>query len=182
MNPISKDVALKFCELCNWTYEAWVTHKRLFDENKIPESNIGKCVAFTHRLSVITQEYSLQQIAKLHDPATQRSSANLTIDYMVRFGEWDEQKGDIEKICADLLGLWERLKPARNKILAHNDLGALMTDSPLGAFPEGLDDEYFRTLQSLANEVHKKWVGGLYPFNELAVVDVDEFLALLNRT
>ena len=181
MNPVSRDIALKFCELCNWTYEVWVTHKRLFDKNKIPESNIGKCVAFTNRLSVITQEYSLQQIAKLHDPARQGNSLNLTIDYMVRFGEWGERRGDIEKIHAKLLNLWKHLRPARNKALAHHDLEMLMADASLGDFPGGMDDEYFDALQALANEVHNKCIGGPYPFNDLAQVDVEEFLALLER-
>ena len=80
MDPISKDIALKFCELCNWVYETWVTHKFLFDENKTPADNIGKSPYFTNRLSIITQEYCLQQIAKLHDPAIQGNSSNLTVD------------------------------------------------------------------------------------------------------
>lgn len=181
MDPISKDIALKFCGLCNWVYETWVTHKLLFDENKTPENNIGKSAYFTSRLSIITQEYSLQQIAKLHDPAIQGNSLNLTVDYMVRFGEWGGRAGDIKMIQDELLGLWERLKPARNKALAHNDLETLMADTALGSFPEGADEKYFAALQALTNEVHEKWVGGPYPFSDLAQADVREFLALLER-
>ncbi len=181
MDPITKDIALKFCDLCNWVYETWVTHKFLFDENKTPENNIGKSAYFTNRLSIITQEYCLQQIAKLHDPAKQGKSLNLTVEYMVRFGEWGEREDDIKRIHDRLLGLWERLKPARNKALAHNDLETLMADAALGSFPEGVDEEYFAALQDLVNEVHEKWVGGPRPFNDLAQADVEEFLALLER-
>ncbi|MDP6884121.1 MAG: hypothetical protein QF830_08295 [Rhodospirillales bacterium] len=181
MDPISKDIAHKFCEGCNWVYETWVTHKLLFDDNNNPGRNIGKAGAFTERLSSITQEYCLQQIAKLHDPAIQRNSKNLTIDYMMRFGEWGERKTDIEKIEAQLQRLWKCIRPARNKALAHNDLETLMADAPLGSFPDGLDDQYFDALQALANEVHEKWVGGPYPFNNLAQNDVIEFLTLLER-
>ena len=181
MNSISKDAAVKFCQLCNWTYETWVTHRLLFDLNKTPESNIGKAAHFSSRLAIITQEYCLQQIAKLHDPAIQKNSLNLTIDYIVRFGEWDERRGHIEGIHAKLLNLWERLKPARNKVLAHNDLETFMADAPLGSFPERADDEYFEALQALVNEVHERWVGGPYPFNDLAGADANEFLALLER-
>ena len=181
VNPISQDTAVKFCELCNWVYETWVTHKFLFDENKTPEKNVGKSPSFTSRLSIITQEYCLQQIAKLHDPAIQGNSLNLTVDYIIRFGEWGEQADEIGKIHDKLLGLWERLKPARNKALAHNDLETLMADAALGSFPEGADEEYFAALQTLVNEVHEKWVDGPYPFNDLANADVEEFLALLER-
>ncbi len=103
MPPISKDIALKFCGLCNWVYEAWITHKLLFDDNEAQKDSIGKAAAFMVRLSTITQEYSLLQIAKLHDPAIQKNSLNLTVDYMMRFGEWGERRGTIENIFARLL-------------------------------------------------------------------------------
>lgn len=181
MEPISKDVAIKFCELCNSAYEAWVTHKVLFDENQTPAKNIGKSAYFTARLSIITQEYSLQQIAKLHDPAIQGNSLNLTVDYIVRFGQWGERTDHIKAIHDKLLDFWAHLKPARNKALAHNDLEALMAGASLGSFPEGEDREYFEALQALVNEVHEKWLDGPYPFNDLAEADVREFLALLER-
>jgi len=181
MNRISKDTAIRFCELCNWAYETWVTHRFLFDENKTPENNIGKSPAFTIRLAFVTQEYCLQQIAKLHDPAKQGNSLNLTIDYMIQFGEWNNRRNEIENICAILLQLWDRLRPARNKALAHNDLETVMANVPLGNFPPGADNEYFEALQAFVNEVHEKWVGGPYPFNDLAQADVEEFLALLER-
>ena len=140
MDPISRDVAIKFCIQCNWAYESWVTHKLLFDKNEKPEDNIGKCAYFTHRLSIITHEYSLQQIGKLHDPAIQGNSLNLTVDYMVRFGEWGERKDEIDRIHAKLLELWNRVKPARNKILAHSDFETVMADTTLGAFQEDADE------------------------------------------
>lgn len=182
MDPISKDVALKFCKLCDWVYQTWVTHKFLFDENKAPEKNIGKLPYFANRLSIITQEYCIQQIANLHDPAIQGNSLNLTVDYMVRFGEWGGRADAIKKIHDNLLGFWEHLKPARNKALAHNDLETLMADAALGSFPEGADEEYFAELQSLVNEVHEKWVDGPFPFNDLAKADVQEFLDLLESS
>ena len=181
MDAISRDTALKFCKLCDWVYETRITHKFLFDENNTPEKNIGKSPYFTSRLSIITQEYCLQQIAKLHDPAIQGNSLNLTVDYMVRFGEWGEREANIRRIRDKLLGLWERLKPARNKALAHNDLETLMADTALGSFPKGADEKYFAALQALVNEVHEKWVGGPYPFNDLTKADVQEFLALLEQ-
>lgn len=181
MVAVSKDIAIKFCGLCNWVYEAWLTHRFLFHENETPDENIGKARAFTVRLSTITQEYTLQQIAKLHDPATQGKSNNLTIDFIVRFWEWGEQQDTIDKIAERLSHLWTHLKLARNKVLAHADLETVIADTPLGAFPEGMDDNYFDALQELVNEVHKKWVGSPYTFNDRAKKDTVEFLAVLER-
>ena len=179
MAIMTEEVALKFCELCNWVYESWITHKALFENNRNKENNIGRCAQFTSRLSIVTQEYSLQQIAKLHDRAVQGASTNLTIDYVMTFGEWGERKDEVEEIAARLDGLKERIIPARNKILSHNDLITILENQPLGGFPEGDDEDYFEALQDLVNVVHDRWRDGPYPFNDLAEADVHEFLHLL---
>lgn len=182
MNTVSSDVAKQFCELCNWAYECWVSHKLLFDQNKEPETNIGKAKHFTARLSVITQEYCLLQICKLHDPAIQRSSLNLSVEYIVRFGDWRADTVRIKSYVQRLTDLFEKIKSARNKLLAHNDLEAMNESAALGAFPVGLDSEYFSVLQELVNAVSEKWLGGPHPFNDLAKVDVEEFLRVLERS
>ena len=56
-----------------------------------------------------------------------------------------------------------------------------MGSAALGEFPEGLDDEYFSALQELVNAVHEKWLDGIFPFNDLAVADVEEFLHMLEK-
>lgn len=182
MNPISSDVAIKFCKLCDWTYECWLTHQRLFDENDRKKKTIAKAQYFTARLSIITQEYVLLQICKLHDPARQGNSLNITIDYILQFGDWGSDKKKIQDIVSRLNTLFEKIKSARNKVLCHNDFKALMEEeATLGDFPNGLDKEYFYALQELVNEVHGKWFDGPYPFNDLAGADVDEFLLIFEK-
>ena len=56
-----------------------------------------------------------------------------------------------------------------------------MADTVLGSFPEGIDEQYFGALQELVNEVHEKWSGEPFPFDDLAKADVFEFLSLLQR-
>src|SRR3954454_7230311 len=136
MEIISKDIARKFCETCNWAYEVWITHKKLFDENIDHERNIGKVKHFAHRLSIITQEYGLLQITKLHDPAVQRKSTNLTIEYIIRFGEWEEDEHHMKLLQQRLSDLYEKIRQARNKILAHNDIEAALGNEIMGSFPE----------------------------------------------
>ena len=126
-------------------------------------------------------EHNYREICKLHEPAIQGNSLNLTIDYIVRFGNWGPDAERIKKIVARLEPLFKRIKLARNKVLAHNDLEALMDSSELGEFPEGLDEEYFLALQELVNEVHEKWLDGPYPFNDLARVDALGLLNILEK-
>lgn len=181
MYSISQEIALKFCELCNWTYESWITHKHLFDKNDKKKETIGRAIYFTHRLSIITQEYCLLQIAKLHDPAIQNGFVNLTIEYMVKYGDWGIEKGTIESIQEKLSKLWLEIKHARNKVLSHNDLETIISDEAIGSFGESADDEYFEYLQEFVNAVHNRWFGTPYFFNDLAKVDVKEFLLLLEN-
>ncbi len=180
---MNRDIALLFCQACCWAYQSWVTHKYLFDQNDIKADTLEKSVAFFKRLLPITQEYCLQQIAKLHDLAIQKKDLNVSIDFVVKFGEWGAKESEIRKIEARLLILWKNLKTARNKLLAHNDLEALLENEALGKFPEGEDDLYFVALQELANEVYARWFGNEpYPFDDLAKNDVWEFLSVLERS
>ena len=176
---VSQGDAEAFCSQCNWAYEAWITHRCLFDDNRNPEDNISLAQDFTVRLSIITQEYALLQISKLHDPWKQGRHVNLSIDYMVRFGDWGDNQERIKEISSRLTQLHDFIRPARDKILSHNDLDTVKRSLTLGGFSEGVDEQYFDALQELANEVHLRWTGRLYPFNDLAIADVREFLALL---
>jgi len=178
MNAISKDEACEFCKLCEWAYECWITHKRLFDDNPNKDVTIGKFKDFTYRLSIITQEYMLLQICKLHDPAEQSGKYNLTINYIVEHGGWGTENNRIKKLKTQLDDLRNHLLPARNKILSHNDLETIVNGTILGKFPQGMDEKYFAALQELADAVSDKWLGRpVYPFNNLAGADVEEFLA-----
>ena len=187
MNSISPDVAKKFCELCQSTYDCWAMHEQLSNKLNQAGNTITTAQFFINRLSKISQEYTLLQICKLHDPAIQKKSLNITIDYIVRFGDWEPDKEEIEKIVKLLNTLFEKIKPARHKVIAHNDLETLMgEETNLGVFPDGLDDEYFEALQELVSMVQKKWPIGQPPFlsfaeSSFAVADADEFVNALKR-
>ncbi len=144
-------IPVSFCQLCDWTYQVWITHKCLFDANPTPNNNIGRLPHFTSRLATITQEYALQQIAKLHDPWKQGNATNLTINYFVERGAWGRQKPIVQEIAARLAELHERILPARNKILSHHDLDTAISNTTLGSFSVGDDDSYFASLQELAS-------------------------------
>ena len=182
MTGHSTKVLTEFFKLCNWAYDAWRIHRVLFDDNprkvELRNSAAGNGLV---RLSIITQEYLLHQISKLHDPAIQQGQANLSIEYMLRFGGWDaETKKKLETVKARLDEFAAQLKTVRNKVLSHNDLESTLNGSTLGAFPDGEDVEYFRSLQEFVDIIHKATVGGTNLFCEDAANDaaiVSEFLA-----
>ena len=74
------------------------------------------------------------------------SNLNGSSSCLGRFGDWGRYAYRINGYVQHLTSLFEKLKSARNKVLAHNDLEAIMESTALGEFPEGLDDKYFSVL------------------------------------
>ena len=181
MTPFSQPVAIEFCKLCGWAYEAWLNHRELFDLNprtaELQKSLAGDELA---RLSVISQEYSLLQIAKLHDPAVVSGKITLGIDYVVTYGSWSPgTRTKLENLRTQLNGFGSQLRDVRNKSLSHNDLAQIVAGATLGEFKSGEDESYFRSLQELVDIVHGEVVGGPWPFNDLVKNDVVAFMATL---
>jgi hypothetical protein len=169
MSAHSEIVVYKFCDLCQWAYEAWRTHRTLFDDKphtaKLRSSKGGNAL---YRISIITHEYSLHQIAKLHDPATQKGQANLGIDYMIRFGGWDvATKTKLLSLQIQLNKLNEKIHGLRNKILSHNDLETILNESSLGSFTAEDDTEYFKTLEEFVNVLHENPIGEPWRFTDV---------------
>src|SRR6185437_12876002 len=89
MPALSHEVVLEFCNHCQWTYEVWRNHLELFDNNERltgPRNSYVK--KELNRLSIISQEYGLLQIAKLHDKTDKYGNVNLGIDCLLNSGAW----------------------------------------------------------------------------------------------
>lgn len=185
MSALSPSIIIEFCKLCDWAHESWITRKIIFDDNSNIENLMkGDCGYFLERLSKITHEYALLQLIKLHDPSVQRKSVNLSIDYVIRFGGWDKKTTDsLVILSSDMEGrLAQSVKSARNKIITHNDIEAILNGSPLGSFDLNADLEYFNKLQEFVNIVHEKSIGRPFPFNNSAQNDAQVFKNILNST
>jgi hypothetical protein len=183
MSAHSTTVVEEFCALCNKAYAVWRIHKVLFEDNprkkELERSVAGK--ALVH-LSIISQEYLLHEISKLHDPAIQQNHANLGVEYMVRFGGWDKTtEAKLQALQMQLNELDQKIRPARHKILSHNDLETILRGDPLGEFPKGMDDDYFKTLQEFVNVVNDSVIGGPSPFSEDASIDADALLSFFKE-
>ena len=80
---------------------------------------------------------SAAPLAKLHDPALQSGRYNLTVEYIVYHAEWvQDARRQLDALSADLEELSKAVRGARNKLLAHNDLDAILSQSTLGAFDD----------------------------------------------
>ena len=175
ISPATQSDAQAFCGACQWVYECWTTHANLFeclpkhlkDERSVTladflETPYGRCL---DRLNTISQEYSILQIAKLHDPAVQGIYENLSIDFFVKQTFWSEDETPIiREISLALGGFSDQISDARKKILAHNDRSAFAENLPLGDFPEGDDQKYFHTLGQLCSMIWNKFPNRNWPY------------------
>ena len=177
----SHQVATEFCKLCDWAYQVWLNHRHLFDDNpRGPELQKSFAADALLRLSKISHEYTLLQIAKLHDRSVVAGEVTLGIDYILKYGGWEPATFDqLSSIAARLDQFATNLRSGRNKILSHNDLAAVLSGAPLGDFDKNDDIQYFDALQEFVNLVHESVVGGPFPFEDLVENDVLAFLAIL---
>jgi AbiU2 len=177
MSVLTPQIVDEFWQICNAAYECWLGHRGLFDDNANLEQLGGShCAAFLAHLSIVTQRDTLQQIAKLHDPAKQFGQNNLSIAYVVDNGLWDrETRMRLSVLKGKLDAFAELLRQARNKIIAHNDVAARLLRPALGGFPDGADIEYFNNLQAFVDIV----AGEPRPFNDLVRNDARVFVEAL---
>jgi hypothetical protein len=190
-SPIDQPtLAREFCLQCNWAFACWIAHRRIFDDNPNKEALDEIAPNFNQHLWRISQTYSYLQICKLHDPAKTLNNDNLSISYITKYiaksPDWsDSEKASIRQSAGKINELYSRMmKPARNKVIAHNDLEVLLQGDPIGGFPEGLDREYFQSLEEFAGRVYRKWVGGHYCFKDMnhAMDGAYEYLEVLRNS
>ena len=169
VSPATSKNAEAFCELCQRIYNYWITHyhlserlpDRLQQERNITEEEFaqrpyGQCLQL---LTEISQPYIILEIAKLHDPARQGSNENLSINFFVNQKDfWSEkEESSINDIVSELDKFYKFIEEARNKILAHNDLSVYENNQPLGGFPQGEDEKYFRALGRLCSMIWNRF-------------------------
>ena len=183
-HALSASVVSDFCTLCDKAHEYWLNHLELFDNNP-RNTELMKSIARDEweRLSIISHEYSLLQVRKLHDRAVTSGKITLGIDYMLKYGGWsDSVRSRLEGLANELDGLADKLEDVRNKILSHNDLATIVAGARLGEFADGADEKYFKDLQEFVNTVHDEVIGGPWQFDDRVKNDVAAFLAMIKPT
>ena len=178
MNASEKSYIELLCEKCNELYEVWVTYKTLYDDNLSPHHNIDKLEYVFFRLRYILHEYFILSVCKLHDPIKSGNNNNVTLEYL-RSVDWKDEKEEIIHLLDELKSFAIKLKPARNRIIAHSDLQSCAENCSLGSFSENDDITYFAQLEKLVHKVSKRSTGEMYVFNDLAKVDAKKLLDAL---
>jgi hypothetical protein len=185
----AKEIVKRFCGHVHWLVRVRHTFKVLFEDEQPSCQTLMKKTALSFFLDLnrILQEYLLLECAKITDPATTHGDTNFTVDYLVQNICWPSDKAILEKLTSlpddhkDILqelkslqliaqGLRGDIKSARNKLLAHLDMSAVLSSKPLGEFPEGNAKTFFCALQKLCNITHEACFGTIY--GEMSTITV----------
>ena len=169
MATLPKEVAREFCTACNWAFYCCTYHRALFHSNPREEELAHTAAGHAlGRLSLITHEYGLLQILKLHDKPKLGKSTNLGIAYVIERGGWSAStRSKLESLQKQLNAFGKDvLGAARNKAICHNDLDAILAGDPFGGFPDGDDLKYFEALQAFVNIVWLEIANADFPFDE----------------
>jgi hypothetical protein len=161
-SALSRVLLDKLWEQCNWAHEIWTLRRALIDSNQRKRTlEQGPHFYFIKAVGDACMEYVLLQIAKLHDRAVVAGRVCLTLDYVVEYGGWDETtQHKLMRLKGRLDALDSKIRPARNRLIAHNDLAVALSNQSLGGFVAGTDQRYFRTLQSFVSTAYKSTTGG----------------------
>ena len=164
MKSVTEEDAVAFCKLCHWAYDGWIIHRILFDDiqdrlmclgalDDFIDTGGGNC--FFH-VAAVSHEYLLLQIAKLHDPT--RRGQRLSIGFFRNQKTWGPtEKERVAKIVQGLDEFYQFIKPARDKVIAHNDRLAMQSSRFLGEYPSKMDERYFLQLGRLCEMIWNKW-------------------------
>jgi len=183
--PSHSEVTIReFLKLCDWLLQSWQIRKYLFDENEdLDLLRTPRHANFFYRVQENLQENWLHQLAKLHDPAVQGSNINLSIDYIIDFGSWDNDfKNNLLTIKNKMTRLSEPARTARNKTLSHNDLKIILENNePLGTFNDDEDKIYFSALIDFCNLVSQEVLNERFCYDDLVQNDVACFMSQFRR-
>lgn len=124
----------------------------------------------------------MQQVAKLHDPAGKPGQHNLSVNYMIEWGDWDAgTEAQLAELRDKMLPFAIKMKPPRNKLTAHNDVDTILAATELGKFDGGEDTEYFEHLKAFTDIVVNVILGEHFYYDNAVFADVALFVDAFNR-
>ncbi|MEN6624519.1 MAG: hypothetical protein ABFD50_23595 [Smithella sp.] len=170
-------ILINFGAQCIWAWEVFRFAKKYCNN----ESIIGWC-GLDACLATILKEYSLLQIAKMHDPASSCGYENHSFHKVSSLYHADNDPIIIDFLEAnkEFIG---SIRDARKKTIAHSDLETVRTNAIWGAFPDGADDKYFSGLHAAVEYLYGK--AGIGPFPEWPTfidADFEDFLVKIKKS
>ena len=154
--------------------------KRLFSDKDKPTLDAAGFVVFEVIHGCMIETWWLRA-GRLMDPAKSGLHENSTLENIR--GRMDPAvvaDDDFQAVWGPLQGIWAKMKPARNKQIAHSDLEASRRGDWLGSLSEGEDEAFEDSLQTLCDLIGKKLGVGPLDFRSTSCAgDASDLISFL---
>ncbi|MFC1592793.1 hypothetical protein ACFL4C_02135 [Candidatus Omnitrophota bacterium] len=138
-----EEIAKSFSNVCISAYECWKMHKIMCEYEIDDKSDVWG------RFGTISHHYLILQIAKINDPEKHGKDYNYSLAYFVACVNKASYTGSYNIFLEDNKEFIEANNKARVKVVAHCDLKVFQSADVVGAFPVGLDENYFSSLHEI---------------------------------
>jgi hypothetical protein len=163
----AKLMVKRFCNHVFWLRVVRHDFKELFENEKSKILMERTAPSFFGGLNRILHSYLLLEFVKITDPKTisgrKQEPENFTVDNLIESIVWPHDVLEKLRLLGDKAKAFrKRILYVRNKLLAHIDKEAFLTDTILGEFPEGEDEVFLKTLQEVCDITHKVCFGSIF--------------------
>ncbi len=139
-----------YCIVIRQNYNTYI---QLFDEENRDILSKVAATFFTDIATIMQRDWILQ-VCKIMDKAVMYGQENLTIDLINKqLRDQSLSNSVIDRISDEILIYYSKLKPARNKRLAHNDRNSQVNSIVLGETTESELNEFLVNIQKYCDEV-----------------------------
>lgn len=146
---------LAFREECIWLRCCYNTYTTLYESGSDVLQTLSKTASiFFHDFNMILIDYCILLICRITDPAKSFGRDNLTVQHLNSLlRERGVFNDEICRYSKDLHAYREKVKPVRDRLIAHRDADSVMNGKPLGNHEKEDVEKFFDSLQEYADAV-----------------------------
>jgi hypothetical protein len=190
MTAQEKEETVKaFTDQCVWLRLIYNEFRYLFNKTNESRVHLLEEVAsnFFHDLNKIFIDYLLLGICKLTDPAHYGKNdryENLSVEYILELvGQPTANQLGLDQLSKKIHSIRDRLRAARNKILAHSDKHIMISQKVIGAFPKETGDDFWSNLQEFVNGINNHYFrNGPYPLDAVNPSGAEDLVRALKKS
>lgn len=136
------------------------TFRILFEDDNAKKIMEKAGNAFFKDINGILIDYLLLEFTKIADRAKSGKNRNTTLEYIAQSIDWPAKtRKELECLTQKAHAFQKKIKKARDKLLAHYDVSAILKNKKFGDFPLGEDLDFIETLESFCNIAHRETHG-----------------------
>jgi AbiU2 len=177
-NVFHKEVE-DFSGHCAYIRSVYILATRIWRDSTENERTMMEGIApsFFLDLGQVLAEYVILAACRITDPAEDGKDENLTIETFINSFPADSQTSkQLDELRQRMEQLRKKIRPARNKLIAHADRDAIREGKPLGEASWKEWDEFWAALKNFVRILNEKTIGKPYEIDIAGVYGDAEML------